>query len=187
GYVRFHPERCCECGKPCSYAVRIGGFGYCSVEHWQDAYAKYVDKRYALDKDPWEVDPEAKKLFKEMENFACAPIEDLINNPDGFREREASTDKKLGEACEAWWAIQAQKIEKAKAELHDRVLAEWEHYEREETKKREAEEEKMRLKREAEEEKVRLKREAEEAKEQESQRKLDEAEAERKQAELEYE
>ncbi len=144
--MRLSKDRClnprCDTPKKPDPCWPQGDYWYCSVKCYQEAFSKYLDKKYALDKTPDDSD--------EMKEFLNDPEYDL-------RGMERHAERRQDFIVEHWYEKQIAAIKHAKTALFERIQAEAAYQRAEEAEKervvREKEQEKL--------EKERVEREAE--------------------------
>src|SRR5262245_32625564 len=99
--MRFDTSRCLACTNPGEPGISIGSTGYwvCKSACYEKAWLQFLDKRYALDKDPVD-DPEAEALSKE-----------LWDNEYGYSSED---EEKMRDFFRSWRLNQRVAIEQAK-------------------------------------------------------------------------
>lgn len=149
--MRFDSSRCLECGKPGKpepdFIVPGTNFWFCCLQHYIDAYARLMDKKYSMDKEA-SGDPEFKEIWTQYADEE-GDLDELRNDIRAFVRR--------------WNAAYKKELDRARDELHNRIIAEYEHQQTEQKEKQRIAEEKERVAREKEEAKLEEERLAREA------------------------
>jgi Type IV secretion-system coupling protein DNA-binding domain len=175
----YSNERCLNCSDASTPVIRVPDtdYWYCSQKCYQQAFSKYLDPEYGLDK-------------RASDTSEAAEISDVINTAeyklDGKKIR-AKAEAARSEYYDRWYQTQRERIAAAQNQLRRRIQNEFNHQTLKEKEKiaerQRIEQEKIAERERREQEKLDEKRRIEQNKLDEKQRKLDEEEEARELAE----